>query len=116
MNDDFNTPMTIAHLFDGVKIIHTINDGKATISLSDLEKLQAHYSTFVFDILGLMPQNEQLNNNDLSDDLMDIIIELRNQSKINKDWNTADLIREALNKINISIKDNKEGSTWSYEK
>ena len=116
MNDDFNTPMTIAHLFDGVKMINSINDGKATISLSDLENLQKHYNTFVFEILGLLPQNTDSSNDELPGELMNIIIELRKKSKENKDWSTADLIRDELNKLNISIKDSKDSSTWSYEK
>ena len=116
MNDDFNTPMTIAHLFDGVKMINSINDGKATISLSDLETLQKHYNTFVFEILGLVPQNADSSNDELPSELMNIIIELRKKSKENKDWGTADLIRDELSKLNISIKDSKDSSTWSYER
>ncbi|MBL4670372.1 MAG: cysteine--tRNA ligase [Flavobacteriales bacterium] len=115
MNDDFNTPMTIAHLFDGVKMINSINDGKATISLSDLEKLQEHYNIFVFEILGLLPQNTDSSNDELPSELMNIIIELRKKSKENKDWDTADLIRDELKKLNISIKDTKDSSVWNYE-
>lgn len=115
MNDDFNTPMTIAHLFDGVKMINSINDGKATISLSDLKKLQQHYNTFVFEILGLVTPNTASSNDELPSELMNIIIELRKKSKENKDWGTADLIRDELSKLNISIKDSKDSSTWSHE-
>jgi cysteinyl-tRNA synthetase len=115
MNDDFNTPMTIAHLFDGVKMINSVNDGKATISLSDLEKLQQHYNTFVFEILGLVTPNTASSNDELPSELMNIIIELRKKSKENKDWGTADLIRDELSKLNISIKDSKDSSTWSHE-
>ena len=115
MDDDFNTPMTIAHLFDGVKIINSINDGKESITKTDLETLQKHYNTFVFNILGLIPENANTSNNGVENELMDIIIELRKKSKENKDWSTADLIRDELSKLNISIKDSKDTSTWSYE-
>ena len=116
MNDDFNTPITIAHLFDGVKIINSINDGKDSITKADLKSLQDHYQSFVFDILGLKAENNEVNSSDFSNELMDIIIDLRNKSKENKDWNTADLIRDELKKLNISIKDTKDSSTWNYEK
>jgi cysteinyl-tRNA synthetase len=115
LNDDFNTPITIAHLFDGVKIINSVNDGKETIDSSDLKLLQKHYHSFVFDILGLSPEKNESSNDELPKDLMEIIIQLRNQSKENKDWNTADLIRDELKKLNISIKDNKDSSTWNLE-
>ena len=116
MNDDFNTPITIAHLFDGVKIINSVNDGNDSISASDLEKLKDHYKVFVFDILGLKIESDESSNNELSNDLMEVIINLRNQSKENKDWETADLIRDELKKLNISIKDNKDSTSWDYEK
>ncbi|PCI94299.1 MAG: cysteine--tRNA ligase [Flavobacteriales bacterium] len=116
MNDDFNTPTTIAHLFDGVKLINSINDNKNTINDADLKILQNHYNTFVFDILGLTKENSSSSNDELSDELMGLIIDLRNQSKENKDWSTADLIRDELKKLNISIKDTKDSSTWDYEK
>jgi len=116
MNDDFNTPVTIAHLFDGVKMINSIHDSKETINKEDLEKLQNHFSTFVFDILGLQIEDTNSSNDELSSELMEIIIELRNKSKENKDWGTADLIRDELKKLNISIKDSKDSSTWDYEK
>ena len=115
MNDDFNTPITIAHLFDGVKMINSINDNKDSINKKDLDKLKQHYHTFTFDILGLKKENTGSHENEILDDVMQVILTIRNQSKINKDWTTADLIRNELKKLNISIKDNKESTTWSYE-
>ena len=115
MNDDFNTPITIAHLFDGVKIINSINDDKESISAKDLENLQDHYNTFVFEILGLKIEHVNSSNDKLANALMDVIINIRNQSKEKKDWETADLIRNELKRLNISINDGKDSSTWSYE-
>jgi cysteinyl-tRNA synthetase len=115
MDDDFNTPITLAHLFDGAKIINSINDGKDIINSSDLDKLRFHYKTFIFDILGLVNENEGSSTSDLTEDLMEIIINLRNQSKEKKDWASSDLIRDELKKINIQIKDGKDSSTWNYE-
>ena len=116
MNDDFNTPITIANLFDGVKIINHISDSKETINASDLEKLNKHYQVFVFDILGLQAESDSsTNNNETVDELMHLIIDIRKDAKENKNWGTADLIRDELKKLNISIKDTKENSTWNYE-
>jgi len=116
MNDDFNTPITIANLFDGVKIINAIADGKETISDSDLKRLTNHYNSFVVDILGLKKEADTTdNNNETVDELMHLIIDIRKGAKESKDWGTADLIRDELKKLNISIKDSKETSTWNYE-
>ena len=115
MNDDFNTPVTIAHLFDGVKMINSINDGKETISKTDLEELKKFYNSFVFEILGLTSENNNTNNNDKLDDVMGVVLKLRSQAKESKDWTTADLIRDELKKLNITVKDSKDTSTWDYE-
>lgn len=117
MNDDFNTPITIAHLFDGVKFINAINDGKESISKVDLETLSKHYQNYVFNVLGLKIEDTNSNNqNETVDDLMHLIIDIRKQAKENKDWGTADLIRDELKKLEIAIKDTKDSSTWNYEK
>ncbi len=115
MNDDFNTPVTIAHLFDGVKMINSINDDKNQINTEDLDKLKKHYHTFIFDILGLKNEESSSTNDIVIDGVMDVVLQLRNQSKENKDWATADLIRDELKKLNITVKDNKDSSTWEYE-
>lgn len=112
MNDDFNTPILIAHLFEGVKIINTVNDGKATISEEDLVKLKELFSQFVFDVLGLMPEQKETGNNDIANNIMEVLLELRQEAKTNKNYALADSIRDNLAKINITIKDSKEGATW----
>jgi cysteinyl-tRNA synthetase len=116
INDDLNTPILIAHLFDGVKMINSINDGKAQINGEDLEKLQKLYNEFIFDILGL--QSEEVKNeggNELLDGVMQTVLSLRAQAKKNKDWGTADLIRDELNKLNIKVTDTKDGAVWEVE-
>jgi len=116
MNDDLNTPILIAHLFDGVKMINSINDGKAQINQEDLEKLQNFFKEFVFDILGL--QSEESKNegkNELLEGVMQTILSLRAQAKQNKDWGTADLIRNELNKLKIKVTDTKDGAVWEVE-
>lgn len=116
MNDDFNTPILIAHLFDAVRIINSAKAGSEKLNESDLVNLKKHFLSFVFEVLGL--KNEELNeeNDDLLNGVMATIIELRQQAKINKDWASADLIRNELAKLNIVLKDTKEGTDWEIDK
>jgi len=111
MDDDFNTPILIAHLFDGVRIINSVKDGKESLSSSDLDKLKNLFNTFVLDILGLISAKEN-SGNDLTNEVMEIVLKLRGNAKSTKDFTTADLIREELNKLNIQVKDGRDGSSW----
>jgi cysteinyl-tRNA synthetase len=116
LNDDLNSPIAIAHLFDGVKMINSIKDGKESISADDLAALKALYNTIVFDILGLKVEAaEESGNNEVLSGAMDLIIELRKDAKANKDWGMADKIRDELNAIGIEIKDTKEGVDWTLK-
>lgn len=111
MNDDFNSPILVARLFDAIRYINSINDKKATITKSDLERLQAEIYGFVFNVMGLTFKDEQ--DNDKLDGVMKLIIDLRQQARENKDWATSDKIRDVLAEIGITIKDSKDGTTWS---
>ena len=111
MDDDFNTPILIAHLFDGVRIINSVKDGKESLSSSDLDKLKNLFNTFVLDILGLISAKEN-SGNDLTNEVMELVLKLRGNAKSTKDFTTADLIREELNKLNIQVKDSRDGSNW----
>ncbi|MGY3213922.1 cysteine--tRNA ligase [Mucilaginibacter sp. HD30] len=110
MNDDFNSPVLIAELFDGARIINSVHDGKMNIDAHNLDLLKNMMNTFVFDILGL--KNEQAANNDLPK-VLDLIVSLRNEAKSNKDYATSDKIRDGLQKIGFQLKDSKEGTNWS---
>jgi len=111
MNDDFNTPILIAHLFDGVRIINSVNDGKESLNTNDLKQLKTIFNTFVTDILGFKYQNES-RGNDLTSEVMELVLQLRGKAKKSKDFDTADLIRNELDKFGIQIKDGREGSSW----
>nr|WP_199158716.1 cysteine--tRNA ligase [Pedobacter sp. ASV2] len=110
MNDDFNSPVLIAELFEAVRIINTVYDGKAKISAEALEKLVQLMQDFVFDILGL--KDEESSNTDLNG-VLDMIINIRKEAKENKDYATSDKIRIGLQDLGIQLKDSKEGTTWS---
>jgi cysteinyl-tRNA synthetase len=111
MNDDFNTPITLSHLFEGVRIINSVNDGKETISAADKSLLTKLMNDFVFDILGLKEENAV--NTDKIDGLMNMILDVRNESKAKKDFATSDLIRDKLKEIGFEIKDGKEGTAYT---
>ena len=115
MNDDFNTPILIAHLFEGVRIINLLKDQKEHITIKDLTKLKHLFNNFVVNILGLIDDSEN-NNGDLTNDLIALILTLRNRVKKNKDYNTSDQIRDKLEELNIQIKDEREGTTWKFKK
>ncbi len=114
MNDDFNTPILISNLFDGVRIINSVYDKKETLTAENLELLKKTFNEFVFDILGLKDEGTS-DKNQLLDELMTTILEIRRQARADKDWATSDKIRDELKNIGIVIKDTKEGVEWSIE-
>ena len=114
MNDDFNSPVLIAHLFDGVKIINSINDGKVAIDDENLSLLKEIYSVFVYDILGFKgEEGADSSSDDLSSQLIETLISLRQEAKANKDFAMADQIRDKLTAIGVTLKDTKDGAEWS---
>ncbi len=114
MNDDFNTPIAIAHLFELSKLVNQINDGKETITEEDIRSLENIFDIFINEILGLKSEVSE-DNSELVDKLMSTILSMRKEAKQNKDWATADRIREELGKINITVKDTKDGAEWSID-
>jgi cysteinyl-tRNA synthetase len=114
MNDDFNSPVLISHLFDGVRIINSVYDKKETITAADLELLKKTFNEFVFDILGLKDEGSS-GKNELLDELMNTVLEIRNEARANKDFATSDKIRDELKNIGIIIKDTKNGVEWSIK-
>ncbi|RZA02034.1 MAG: cysteine--tRNA ligase [Sphingobacteriaceae bacterium] len=110
LNDDFNSPVLIAELFEASRIINSVNDGKLKIDAKNLELLKTLIQTFVFDILGLM--DEQAANDDLPK-VLNFIVNLRSEAKANHDYATSDKIRNGLQNVGFQLKDSKEGTTWS---
>jgi len=110
LNDDFNSPILIAHLFEAVKYIFALNDGKETISAEDLENLKSTLHAFIFDVLGL--QNIEENNNEKLDQTLKVLIELRNQARKSKNFDLSDQIRDKLLAEGIELKDGRDGTTY----
>lgn len=111
MDDDFNAPMLIANLFEAVRRINLVNDGKETLSEADRDLIKREMTAFVLDVLGL--QVGVTNSDSKLAPVMDLVIELRQQARDNKDWTTSDKIRDGLAAAGITIKDSKEGTNWS---
>ncbi len=114
LNDDFNSPMVIAHLFDAVRIINSANDKKENLTVADIAELKDVFNTFIFQVLGLEDETSG-NQAELIDGLVNMVLELRVQAKANKDYAASDRLRNALNAFGITVKDSKDGSTWSFE-
>jgi cysteinyl-tRNA synthetase len=110
MNDDFNSPVLIAELFEASRIINSVHDGKMKIDHENLALLKQLMKSFVQDVLGL--KNEQAADDDLPQ-VMGFIVDLRNEAKRVKDYATSDKIRDGLQKIGFQLKDSKEGTNWS---
>ena len=116
LNDDINTPIAIAHLFDGVKIINSVKAGNEKISDKDLIELKSFFNEVVFEILGLKEENaNEDTNSEILSGVINLLIDLRKQAKANKDWGTADKIRDDLNSIGIELKDTKDGVDWTLK-
>jgi cysteinyl-tRNA synthetase len=117
MADDMNSPIAIAHLFDGVKMINAIAEGKSTISATDKNTLNALFSTFLFDVFGLKADvQSNVGNSEVLNDVVSLLMKLRSDAKANKDWATSDKIRNELAAIGFEIKDTKEGVSWELKK
>lgn len=111
LDDDFNTPVALSHLFEAARFINSVNDGKETISESDKALLKKQMHAIVYDVLGLKEENAV--NTDKIDGLMNMILEVRTDAKSRKDFTTSDLIRNKLQEIGFEIKDGKEGTTYT---
>ncbi len=114
MNDDFNSPLAIAQLFDAVRVINSVNDQKNSLSEADIKELKVVFDTFLIDILGL--KNEAVSDSqhlhELVEGLMQMVLDFRQTARQQKDWPTSDKIRDHLAKLKITVKDGKEGASW----
>jgi len=112
MNDDFNSPILIAQLFESVKFINLLNDKKETLTANDLMEFKSTIKSFVFDVLGLEDVISKDNSEKLSK-VVEMLIEMRNEARTNKDWALSDKIRDELSSFGIYLKDGKDGTTFS---
>jgi len=114
MDDDFNSPMVIANLFEAVRIINSAKDGSLRLNAQELKLMQQLFEDFVSGILGIIPEGAA-GDDKLVDGLMQTIIELRQEARQRKDYATSDKIRDNLASLNIEIKDGREGTSWQVK-
>jgi cysteinyl-tRNA synthetase len=111
INDDLNTPIVLAHLFDLARLTNLANDGKEKFSAEDIVKAEEVIETFLFEILGIRIEDAD-DEGDMVDELMEAILQIRQDAKKRKDYTTADQIRNKLEELNIQIMDTREGAKW----
>lgn len=112
LSDDLNTPMVISALFDSLKAINLVHDGKATISAVDLEELKSVFKLYIEDLLGLKTCADNTSGTEAYQKAIDLLLNIRLEAKRNKDWATSDKIRNELTALGFEIKDTKDGFEW----
>lgn len=117
MADDLNSPMVISALFDWVRTVNQLVDGKETISAADLELLTATMRRYAFDILGLRDEKAagSASGRDYVTPLVEMLLAERLKARAAKDWAASDRIRDGLAAAGIRVKDRKDGSDWELE-
>ncbi len=114
MNDDFNSPVLIAQLFEGVKIINAVKEGNQSLTKQDISILKETINAFVFEVLGLTENNDAcVSDNDALTGAINLLIDMRNEARANKDFSTSDKIRDELLAAGIQLKDGKDGTTFT---
>ncbi len=113
MNDDFNTPILIANLFDAVKYINQVKDNNASITAEDLAILTKTLNQFTFDILGLKDDAKTNSNSDTLTGTIELLIQLRAEAKANKNYDLSDKIRAELLALGVQLKDGRAGTSFS---
>lgn len=117
MNDDLNTPIVIAQLFEGARIINNVTAGNATLSADDLASLKETFRLFCFDVMGLKEERGSSDGREQAfGKVVDMLLQQRMKAKANKDWATSDEIRNTLTALGFEIKDTKDGFEWRLNK
>ncbi|MCZ8196489.1 MAG: cysteine--tRNA ligase [Flavobacterium sp.] len=113
MNDDLNTPILIANLFEGVRFVNLLKENSVTLTATDLEDFSKTIKAFVFDVLGLASETSSEGNLEKVTGLVELLIEMRNTARANKDFAMSDQIRDQLLALGIQLKDGKDGTEFS---
>ena len=114
MDDDLNTPVVIGYLFDLCRMINQVNDGTAKASEANLDLIKRLFNDYLFDVMGILPPDGAGQTNlKPYEDAVNLLLEIRAESKAKKDWATSDLIRNRLTEIGFQVKDTKDGFEWT---
>ena len=114
MDDDFNTPILIANLFEGIRFVNLLNDKRETITTSDLEILKTTLESFTFDVLGIRNEKTGNNSSEKLEGVVEMLIGMREEARANKNWALSDEIRDKLLALGIQLKDGKEGTSFTF--
>lgn len=115
MDDDFNTPILISHLFEGVRFVNLLKEGSATLKEADLTRFRTMMETFLYDVLGIRNKSEATDTHtEKLDGTIQLLIGMRNKARADRDWALSDQIRDQLAALGIQLKDGKEGTTFTY--
>jgi cysteinyl-tRNA synthetase len=115
MNDDFNSPILIAHLFEASKHINQMKSGNASLTSQDLELLKKTMFEFIYDVLGLERTETSNSGSNKLEGAVELLIQLRQEARANKDFAMSDKIRDELAAKGIQLKDGKDGTTFSIK-
>ena len=116
MDDDFNSPLLIAQLFDATKFLNLVIHKNHPIGVSQWETLSKMMPEFIHEVLGIAKEQKTSSDTTLKlTGAVDLLIELRNKARENKDFETSDQIRDQLMESGIQLKDGKEGTTFSID-
>ncbi|MBK6832943.1 MAG: cysteine--tRNA ligase [Bacteroidetes bacterium] len=113
MNDDFNTPILLAQLFEAVRVVNSVNDKHETLTADDIAELRKLFADFVVNVLGLKQEETNNKQTEVLDKVVKVVLDMRVSAKQNKDFKTSDELRDKLLSAGVTIKDSKEGSTWA---
>lgn len=121
MDDDLNTPIVIATLFDALRLVNRAADGRAALSQEAIDALRSLFDTYLIEILGIRIDAANTDDTGAADmkpyeDAVELLLEMRSKAKAEKDWTTSDLIRDRLAAIGFEIKDTKNGWEWKVKK
>lgn len=112
MNDDFNSPVLIAQLFEAVKYINACHHHKLALTEEDVQTIKETMSAMCFDVLGLQNVAGESQSDSKQNELIDLLIELRNQARAVKDFQQSDAIRDRLLELGVQLKDTAQGTTY----
>ncbi len=116
LNDDFNSPIAISHLFDGIKSINSAAAGNEFMTGSDIEKFRHFYQTAVYEILGLVPEGKDTGDQGLTEELIKLLLQMRIDARKNKNFELADRIRDEMTRLGVEVMDTKDGFEWKLNR
>jgi len=114
MNDDFNTPMLLAEMFDCIKFINNVNVKSKNLNTKDKEKIKNTFDDFLFQVLGFNNEIKISDRTDSTDEFITLLIKIRNQARVNKNFQLSDQIRDGLMELGIQLNDDKEDSSYKF--